>query len=75
VSVRFLFDYFLGGGGSGHVQSLVIATLCITLGALMLLVALLADMISANRKLLERANVRLQRLENALIAREPGTGE
>jgi glycosyltransferase involved in cell wall biosynthesis len=65
AAIRF-FYYFLAGSGGGHIQSLVIGTLCITLGALMFVVALLADMISANRKLLERANLRLQRLELAI---------
>lgn len=63
AALRFLYAYFTGSG-DGHVQSLVIGALCITLGALMLTVALLADMISANRKLLERVNLRLQRLEH-----------
>lgn len=63
AAVRFVYAYFTGSG-EGHVQSLVIGALCITLGALMLVVALLADMISANRKLLERVNLRLYRLEN-----------
>jgi glycosyltransferase involved in cell wall biosynthesis len=65
AALRF-FYYFLTGSGAGHIQSLIIGTLCITLGALMFVVALLADMISANRKLLERANLRLQRLELAI---------
>jgi glycosyltransferase involved in cell wall biosynthesis len=72
VSLRFVLEYFFGDGGAGHIQSLIIAALCITLGALMLVVALLADMISANRKLLERANLRLQRVETALAAQDAG---
>lgn len=61
--VRFIYAFF-SGGGAGHVQSLVIGALCITLGALMFTVALLADMITANRKLLERISVRVQRIEH-----------
>jgi type VI protein secretion system component VasF len=56
------------GDGSGHVQSLIIGALCVTLGALFFMVALLADMITANRKLLERLAVRIQRVEFALTA-------
>jgi glycosyltransferase involved in cell wall biosynthesis len=66
VSLRFVIDYFFGEGGAGHIQSLIIAGVCIMIGALLLVVALLADMISANRKLLERTNLRLQRVESAL---------
>lgn len=58
ATLRF-FYYFVIGAGSGHVQSLVIGTLCMILGALMFMAALLADMITANRKLLERINLRL----------------
>lgn len=65
VVIRFLYFYFVLGDGGGHVQSLIFGTLSIILCALMFMIALLADMISANRKLLERANVRLHRLESA----------
>jgi glycosyltransferase involved in cell wall biosynthesis len=64
--VRFLYFYFIAGDGGGHVQSLIIGALCMTLGALFFMVALLADMITANRKLLERLAVRVQRVEHAL---------
>ena len=73
VSLRFVIAYFRDGG-AGHVQSLVIAGVCIMLGALMLVVALLADMISANRKLLERVNVRLQRVESGMANRHDPAG-
>lgn len=66
AALRFLYAYFTGSG-AGHVQSLVMGALCITLGALMLMVALLADMISANRKLLERVNLRVQKLEHIAL--------
>lgn len=62
--LRFLYYFFIAGEGSGHLQSLVVGTLCIMLSALMLAIALLADMISANRKLLERVNLRLQKIEH-----------
>lgn len=66
AALRFLYFYFATGDGSGHVQSLVLGTLCITLGAMMFTVALLADIITANRKLLERISLRLQRIEHKL---------
>ncbi|MGH8075354.1 MAG: glycosyltransferase family 2 protein [Lysobacter sp.] len=65
ATLRFLY-FFATGAGDGHVQSLVIGTLCIVLGALMFMAALLADMITANRKLLERIHLRAHRLELAL---------
>jgi glycosyltransferase involved in cell wall biosynthesis len=41
------------GSGAGHVQSLILAGALLTMGFQTLLVAFLADLISANRKLLE----------------------
>lgn len=66
AALRFLYFYFVLNEGGGHIQSLILGTLCIILSALMLMIALLADMITANRKLLERANLRLLRLESAI---------
>ena len=74
VTLRFVWQYFFGDGGAGHIQSLIFASVCILLGALMLVVALLADMISANRKLLERVNVRIQRIETAMNHHDSGAG-
>lgn len=64
AALRFLYAYFVTGSGSGHIQSVVLGTLCIILSALMFMVALIADMITANRKLLERVSLRMQRIEH-----------
>jgi glycosyltransferase involved in cell wall biosynthesis len=64
AALRFLYFYFATGDGGGHVQSLILGALCIILGALMFMIALLADMITANRKLLERVALRVQRIEH-----------
>jgi glycosyltransferase involved in cell wall biosynthesis len=64
AALRFLYFYFLTGDGSGHVQSLILGALCIILGALMFMIALLADMITANRKLLERIALRVQQTDH-----------
>jgi glycosyltransferase involved in cell wall biosynthesis len=66
LAIRFLYFYFVAGTGSGHVQSLIFAAMFVILGALLFMIALLADMITANRKLLERVNLRLQRVEHSL---------
>jgi glycosyltransferase involved in cell wall biosynthesis len=63
-ALRFLVVYITTGDSSGHVQSLVLGALCIILGAMMFMIALLADMITANRKLLERISLRVQRIEH-----------
>lgn len=70
VALRFLY-FFAVGDGSGHVQSLVLGALCVILSALMFMVAFLADIISANRKLLERVSLRLQRIEHSMSGARP----
>lgn len=60
--LRFVYFYLLGHG-EGHVQSVVFAAMCIILGMLLGMMGLIAELISANRKLLERVHVRLQQLE------------
>jgi len=52
IALRFLFYYF-SGTGTGHVQSLILAAILLIVGFQTLLVAFLADVIAANRKLLE----------------------
>lgn len=65
AAFRFLWFYFVLANGAGHIQSLIFGSLCIILSAIMFMIALLAELITANRKLLERANLRLLRLEAA----------
>ena len=52
VGIRFLIFYF-GGTGAGHIQSLILASTLMLLGFQTFIVGLLADIISANRKILE----------------------
>lgn len=63
AGLRF-FYFYIEGTGTGHVQSVIFSALCILLGALLLIMSLLADLISTNRKLLERIHLRLQMLEH-----------
>lgn len=52
LGIRFLIFYF-NGVGSGHIQSLVLASTLILLGFQTFVIGLLADIIAANRKILE----------------------
>jgi glycosyltransferase involved in cell wall biosynthesis len=63
VSLRFLY-YFTTGTGSGHVQSLILASLLMGLGFLLGVAGLLADLLAVNRVLLEGLDWRLRRLES-----------
>lgn len=60
--LRFL-GYWLVGEGNGHVQSLVIGGSLLVLGAVTCLMGVLADLIGANRKLIETTLVHVRRLE------------
>ncbi len=52
IGVRFLFKYF-SGDGLGHVQSLILASSLLVIGFHTILIAFVADLLAANRKLLE----------------------
>jgi hypothetical protein len=64
LGLRYLV-FFASGNGSGHVQSLILAALCIMLGGQAFMMGLVADLISTNRKLMEQMDLRLQRSERA----------
>lgn len=67
--VRFLW-FWLVGEGDGHVQSLVIGGSLLMVGAMIAVMGVLADLIAANRKLLETSLTRLRALEDKLDAIE-----
>ena len=64
LGARYLV-FLVGGHGSGHVQSLILAALCIMLGAMSFMIGLVADLIATNRKLMEQVDLRLQRIEHS----------
>ncbi len=61
-SIRFLFYYFAGQGG-GHIQSLILAAILFVVGFQVLMIGLLADVISFNRRIVEETLVRVRRME------------
>lgn len=67
--VRFLI-FYLQGDGDGHIQSLVIGGVLLVLGVMVAVMGLLADLIAANRKLIEAGLVRLHRIEARFDAME-----
>lgn len=58
IGLRFLL-YYLNGEGEGHVQSLILAALLLGLGFQTLLIAVVADLLAANRKLLEEVRFKV----------------
>jgi glycosyltransferase involved in cell wall biosynthesis len=61
-SIRFFF-YYMAGYGSGHIQSLIFAAILFIIGFQVLVLGLLGDVISCNRKLIEDALLRVKRIE------------
>lgn len=59
LGLRFLY-YFMIGGGSGHVQSLILAAILLITGVQVGLIAVLSELLSINRKLLEDVQRRLK---------------
>lgn len=62
VLIRFLVFYFQGAG-NGHIQSLVLACMLITIGVIGFFCGLLGDTIAANRRLLEEVQYELRRMD------------
>ncbi len=63
LGVRFVV-YFLLDAGEGKVQSLILASMLMLIGFGLWVVALLSDLISVNRQLLEKLDWRIHQLEN-----------
>ena len=63
LGIRFLV-FFATGDGSGHVQSLILASMLIIIGVQTSVIGLLSDVIASSRKLLEDVQYRIRRMEN-----------
>jgi glycosyltransferase involved in cell wall biosynthesis len=63
LGLRFLYYYFTGDG-SGKIQSLILAAVLLAMGFQTLLVAFLADLLAANRKLIEDVRYKIARLSD-----------
>ena len=63
--MRFVASY-LSGHGQGHIQSLILASVLLGMGFQTLLGAFTADLLAANRTLLEDMRFRQQHTEEQL---------
>ena len=61
-SIRFLIYYFMGQG-SGHIQSLILAAILFIVGFQVMMIGLVADVISFNRRLIEETLLRVRHIE------------
>lgn len=62
LGIRFLVFFAMGHGG-GHVQSLILTSILIFMGFQTILIGFLADLIAANRKLLEDIQYHARKLD------------
>lgn len=62
LGIRYIY-YYIIGQGVGHTQSLILASMLIIIGVQAGVIGLLADVISANRKLLEEIQFELRRMD------------
>jgi len=62
IGMRFLYYYFIHQG-SGHIQSLILAAIFLGMGFQTILVAFLADLLAANRRLIEDIQYRIRKIE------------
>ena len=69
IGGRFLWFFFEGDRG-GHIQSLILAAVFLIVGFQTLLIGLVADLISVNRRLSEEVLIRLRKNERSRFPRE-----
>jgi len=62
ISIRFLY-FFLMHQGEGHIQSLILSAVLTIVGFQVIMIGLLSDIISANRRLLEDILYRIRKME------------
>ncbi len=63
IGLRFLYFVFTGTG-TGHTQSLILAAILILMGVQIIVIGLQADIIAANRKLLEDIQYRVRKMDS-----------
>lgn len=62
LGMRFIFK-LISGDGTGNIQSLILASVFLVMGFQTLLIAFVADLLSANRKLLEDVRIKILNLD------------
>jgi len=63
LGLRFLYFFLEDPDYSGHIQSLILASICIVVGAQIFIFGMLGSLVRANRLLLQDVRMRVRRLE------------
>jgi len=71
IGLRFLYFFLRNPNDSGHIQSLILASICIVVGTQIFIFGILGSLVRANRLLLQDVRMRVRRLElHAGVGRE-----
>lgn len=62
LGIRYLVFFFSGSAG-GHVQSLILASTLLMMGTMTIIIGLQADIIAANRKILEDIQYHVRKID------------
>ena len=68
--LRFIYFYFTISGPTGHTQSLIVAAVLMILGFQIFVIGLVAELLSANRKLIEDCLYRIKKCELSLLSKD-----
>jgi len=60
IGIRFLYFYFFTHDASGHIQSLILASILLGMGFQAFALAFLADLLAVNRRLMEDVQYRIR---------------
>lgn len=71
LGIRFLVYFFMGTGG-GHIQSLILCSTLLLLGFQIIVIGFLADVIAANRKLLEDVQYHVRKMDYDGVKQKDG---
>jgi glycosyltransferase involved in cell wall biosynthesis len=63
IGLRFLYLWFQQTGYTGHIQSLILAAVCLLVGAQIFIFGMLGNLVRTNRLLLQDIRLRVRRLE------------
>jgi glycosyltransferase involved in cell wall biosynthesis len=57
------FLFYLNGLGDGHIQSLILGSLFVSLGLILIIFSFISDLIQVNRKILEEILIKIKKLK------------
>ncbi len=72
LAARYLYFWFIGQG-AGHIQSVILAGTLFGTGVFVMLIGVVADLISTNRKLLEQVDWKIKQLQESVRELRPPT--